>query len=721
MGKSALTWKWLLQNASESMRPLAGRLWWSFYEAEADFDRFVTAALAYCTGRSLQAVRAISRFDRENELLAVLNEKPFLIVLDGVERLLIAYAGLDCARLPEEDLDTRTENVVAGVPVSQRTESAETTPIVGQHRLRKTIDPNVGNFFRKICRIQASRVLMTTRLYPSELQTVTGRELPGAAAVFLRGLQPDDALTLWHGMGVSGSDDELLALFGTFEYYPLLIRALAGEVARFRPAPGDFGEWQSAHPGFNPFAIPLIQVKSHVLAHSLGNLDRDATDVLRIIAAFRTPVNYATLSALDARTKGSGEPHAERLDNILTELEDRGLVGWDRVHNHYDLHPIVRGVVWNTLDKATQQGVYVALRSHFEAFPSLSAAKTLTAAKPAMDLFDALVGLSHYQEAVRLYFGRIHGVDFASEGALPLQIGMLESLFPDGWDSLSGYGAADVLTQLAHAYSSAGRLEEAGACYSKSLELREKRGSIRLGYNYLSQVERLQGKLRNALVHAHRSFERTNDPFKFSVTNLSLCKAITGLADEGFEELTRVDRSSVYAAQIALWMGDHERAVEQASSAIHGIVPLWIGERLLCNVVLAESLLSFGHSAQAEPLLNETLKEAIAKSIPRFELEARRVWAELRRRRGEPERAREMLNDLWELAGRGGFRLLLADAQLVLAAIESDTGNAVGAREAAAAAYRAAWCDGPPHTYYWALQKATDLLNELGADIPVIQ
>ena len=50
---------------------------------------------------------------------------------------------------------------------------------------------------------------------------------------------------------------------------------------------------------------------------------------------------------------------------VLTELEDRGLLGWDRRANRYDLHPIVRGVAWNGLDAAAQQGVYAGLHELF--------------------------------------------------------------------------------------------------------------------------------------------------------------------------------------------------------------------------------------------------------------------------------------------------------------------------------------------------------------------
>ncbi len=50
--------------------------------------------------------------------------------------------------------------------------------------------------------------------------------------------------------------------------------------------------------------------------------------------------------------RGEGNPFAtdRELDAALSELEDRGLLGWDRRANRYDLHPIVRGVAWNGLD-----------------------------------------------------------------------------------------------------------------------------------------------------------------------------------------------------------------------------------------------------------------------------------------------------------------------------------------------------------------------------------
>ena len=43
MGKSELTWKWFNDIAPQEIKPLTGRMWWSFYESDATFENFVTA------------------------------------------------------------------------------------------------------------------------------------------------------------------------------------------------------------------------------------------------------------------------------------------------------------------------------------------------------------------------------------------------------------------------------------------------------------------------------------------------------------------------------------------------------------------------------------------------------------------------------------------------------------------------------------------------------
>jgi hypothetical protein len=238
------------------------------------------------------------------------------------------------------------------------------------------------------------------------------KPLPGVSAEELGGLDPDDALTLWQSVGVSGDPDDLKRMFATFGNYPLLVRALAGEVANSRSAPGNFELWKQENQGFDPFALPLVQVKTHVLAYALANLNAHARKTLNAVAAFRSPVPYDTLRAVrDA--DGSAEKAA--LDADLTELEDRGLVGWDRANNAYDLHPVVRNVVWNTSGESSREGVLDSITGHFESASIGGVEHSVLAVKSqsAIEYYYALVRRGRFEDAVKLYRERF-GDDLVS-------------------------------------------------------------------------------------------------------------------------------------------------------------------------------------------------------------------------------------------------------------------------------------------------------------------
>src|SRR5207245_2692799 len=76
MGKSALTWKWFNDIASQEMQPLAGRLWWSFYESDATFENFVIRALAYVSMQTREDIQKLPSPEREEQLLFILDREP---------------------------------------------------------------------------------------------------------------------------------------------------------------------------------------------------------------------------------------------------------------------------------------------------------------------------------------------------------------------------------------------------------------------------------------------------------------------------------------------------------------------------------------------------------------------------------------------------------------------------------------------------------------------
>src|SRR6266487_2655413 len=740
MGKSALTWKWFNDIAPQEMHPLAGRLWWSFYESDATFENFVIRALAYVSRQTREDNQKLSPPEREAQLLSILDREPFLLVLDGLERILIAYARMDAARLSDDDLDQRTANFVAGA--YGLPESAAQS-FIGQHRLRKTADPRIGSFLRKLATIRSARILVSTRLYPADLQMDTGIERFGSGAIFLRGLSDDDALNLWRAFGISGSRETLLPVFNMFENHPLLIQALAGEVSHDRRTPGDFDGWRKNHPNFDPFHLPLVQVKSHVLEFALRGLDRTTLKVLHTIAAFRMPAAYDTLVAL---LVGKRKPcHSENvLINILGDLEDRGLLGWDRRANRYDLHPIVRGVTWSGLGNQDKQGIYKTLSIHFESLPMIdqNEVNSLEDLTSAIELYNTLIGLGRYGEAYELYNSRLADAMLYSLGTTRQQAELLEMLFPDGLNQLPRLtnmsSQASVLNDLALSYwDQPGR---AALLFRRHIAIREKEDdqkNLSIGLSNLSYVLCFSGDLRESESVARQALIIARQWSDQDAETASLCWLGLTLAIQGRNLVSAkafkyayelVQQGAWFDYQIyenqaigAVWFGEYGDAQILAKKGMTRCQELRYDRGMIRAARLQGiAALGLGDLVIADERLHHALARARDVNLVEEELPALIGLAEIRRQQGDLKTAHELLEDVWEPCERGPFKLYHADAYNVLAQIERDTGNHEAAAIAATEAYRLAWCDGPPFAYHWGLQKAKAHLSALSVLEPIL-
>ncbi len=757
MGKSALTWKWFNEIAPQEMKPLAGRMWWSFYESDATFENFVTRALAYTTRRPLAEVEQIPAPDREAQLLAVLDREPFLIVLDGLERMLIAYARMDAAHLDALGTPASLRAGVVGEPLvpeastvkSIASDAASARRDAGVPR--KTADPRMGAFLRKLAMVRAARILVSTRLYPADLESkVNGDPLSGCFKCELTGLAEDDALELWRAFGAKGSRGQLLPLFSRVEHHPLLIQSLAGEVARFRRAPGDFDRWRQANPDFNPFRdVPLVQVKSHVLEFALRGLEERSRQVLHVIAAFRMPASYDTLTALSIGKSKKPCKTERELDAVLVELEDRGLVSWDKRANRYDLHPIVRGVVWGALGTRIQRGIYNTLYNYFEAVPynPFSRVGSVDELASAIELYNALIRLGRFYEAYDVFSNRLENAT-ESLGASKLQIELLLPLAEVTKDKLPRLDDAQslfgTLTTLGKAYAKIGQLHPAlhflSQAHSLSIALPLLVGPYPWLLAYASRALLMGGRLVEAhytVLNALQPSARTdyNEPYYPD------CIALLGviLAARGCKEKANVtlkESQPPYGSDDPRFLG--EKYVDWAWAQSN----LWFKNfdivltlfcrnkrNALLNKFLYERHFIWAWRLFGEVLLRQNyptayewlhlaLTGARQINLVEEELPALIALAELRRQQGKPDAARELLDDVWEPAERGPYPLFHADACNVLTALERDAGNRDAAIAAATQAYRLAWCDGPPYAYHWGLVAAQKHLEELGAPVP---
>ena len=69
----------------------AGQLWYSFYEQGADLNDFCVHALAYIRHEPPKTFRGRRTLDLGDELRRELDARPWLLILDGLERVLVAY------------------------------------------------------------------------------------------------------------------------------------------------------------------------------------------------------------------------------------------------------------------------------------------------------------------------------------------------------------------------------------------------------------------------------------------------------------------------------------------------------------------------------------------------------------------------------------------------------------------------------------------------------
>ena len=324
-GKSALTWEWVKNRAAES--DWAGRFWWSFYDGSSSIVGFLRELLVYATGRPFDEVAELNRSDLSFEVLSALRRDRFLVVLDGFERVLNAFHRFDRATIHDEEV---------------------------QANRRAMTEPNADDFIKRLVTTDRSKILISTRLVPQALEGRARRTLTGVQLMRLPGLSDEETRTLLSRLDVHGAPDRFVDFFQPLDNHPLLIEIVAGLVRGYRPGPGDFDLWRadpSAGAALDIGGLDLVQRRNHILSAALDGLAEDSRELLGSLSVLDGTILWESIQAVydeDRRatgTPGRGNSAGQvdpRLDAALADLEDRGLLWWDRSENSYDMHPIVR-------------------------------------------------------------------------------------------------------------------------------------------------------------------------------------------------------------------------------------------------------------------------------------------------------------------------------------------------------------------------------------------
>ncbi len=712
MGKSALSWYWIQNDVLPSATSaVEGAMWLSFYESESSFAKFIDEALKYVTGQSIDAARFPTTYDRAQELRQQLQTKRVLFVLDGFERQLRSYARLDAAYQQDAAADSSRE-------------------------ARSCVEPDASRWLKDIASgATRAKVLITTRLMVSDLEDRAGDALAGVHKRELNKLPREDAVKFMRAQGVTnGTSSEIAAVCDAYGFHPLSLRLLSGLIKRDPRTSGDI----AAAPRHDVHA-DLIQRQHHVLEQSYNALPDEERTLLSRVAAFRSPMNYDTLTIFD----DFGSP--AKFDAALDDLLSRGLLQRDILegYSRYDLHPIVRHYAYDRLTDKT--GIHTRLRDYFAkiSVPDEDEIQGIEDLMPVIERYHHTVRSGQYDEALLLYYTRIWDALFYRFGAYRTEIELLLALFPDGADrpprlqeNVQGWPQ----NELANSYSISGQPRQAVPLFERQIALCEKIGdkkNLSRGLTNVSTQQLILGELAAAERNLRRSVELCREieegEFEEAVVHIEMGRllAYLGVHDEATQELSTsmdmfinlgyklgIGLTWAYIAQHALFMGDTHTALEAAQRA-YGFAIAAHNERdnIRTEWLLGMALLMEGKDLNAAAMnLADALTRCRRINMVDHEPDILLAWARWYRARGNVQEAEEYAEEALVIADRCDYRLKQAEIHYFLAQLALDAGDTKTARKEAEIAKERAWCDGPPFCYKPALDEAEGMLRELGGE-----
>jgi hypothetical protein len=787
-GKSMLTWEWTTKHATNVRGDWAGRLWYSFYEKGAVMRGFCQHALAYMTGQPLEAFANKSTAELGDQLLVALRQKPWLLILDGLERVLVAYHRLDAAELRDEELNFPTDKILDRDPC-------------------EAIRDEDTDLLRALAAAAPSKILISSRLIPRVLLNPAGLPIPGVSPPLkLPGLDDADAEHLLRSCGVEGTSADIRYYLTTYcGNHPLVIGVLAGLINAPGPHRGNFDGW-AADPAYgaklNLASLDLIQCRNHILHAALEALEPASRQLLSTLALLSSAVDYETVAAFNPhlppepeevkvpenleddwrwehvpdnekinwrrlyqdalakrkayeqavqewRESAAVREAAKKLSHTVADLEQRGLLHYDRRAHRYDLHPVVRGVAAGSLEPEEEKRYGQKVVDHFNTLPrsSYATAKTIEDVESGLQVVRTLLKLGHFQQAADafesdLVNALIHNLEAHAE-----ILSVVRPFFPMGWDCLpmevNPATARELGTAAAIALGASGELKQAIIIHgsiishvlgSQDLYLAFWAGMLALPIRnlalYLHEYGRLAAASRMLDIYSEMGAIPTLGK-EFAIFD-NLCIRFVHQSNLGqwpaaAETWRRLDPmgrkwwragyrqgdAEFWFAEAQFWQGQLQ---EEYLSTAATLAEQDHNRSTIRNVHALRGAWRLEQGAWAQAAASFSQAVAMAREVRRVDAASETGLAlakvHLHHLTGDEARGEaQRLAQLRHFADR-------RQANRYLARLWQALGDLHQAKHHALAAYTLSWADGEPYVYRYALSKATELLHELGVPLP---
>lgn len=204
----------------------------------------------------------------DKDLQAALHQRRFLLVLDGLERALRGYSGMEAMYIREKKFHANAGDETQW-----------------EKQQREPVHPLAARFLRHLGSGRGkSRVLITSRLMPVSLE-----DLEGVKHVFLKGLSPGDGVRFLRGEGVKGTRAELEQASKVYDFHPLMLKLLASSIKRSRSK-----DVQGA------FRLNLIHTKAphKILTTGFNLLTKKEREVASRLSVFRGVFTFDSAKTL---------------------------------------------------------------------------------------------------------------------------------------------------------------------------------------------------------------------------------------------------------------------------------------------------------------------------------------------------------------------------------------------------------------------------------------
>jgi len=433
MGKSALCHVWLHENILERNTNIDGIIWWSFYDSP--FETFLPELCHYLTSKEV-TIDVFAQFGGDFGILnSILHNNNFLLILDGFERALRGYTGMNAMYIQEKGLTKKDE--------------AE-----WDIRQREPVNPHAAKLLKALTS-EHTKTLITTRLFPAPLE-----ELDGVYHKKLTGLSPKDAVDFLRVEGINGIRAEMENAAAIYNNHPLMLKHLSTAIKSTREK-----DIQSAY----KFNIINKKEPQKILQTSYELLTDNEKQVATTVAVLRSAFTFEAASALFT------ELNEDKLWRYLCHLQNLGFIFYDENNCIFDFHPIMRSFLYDNLTAG--ETVHERAVEYFKAIPEPEKIIKLDDLAPVIELYHHLVRAGKYDEARELFTDRISEASYYQLSAYNLRIELLKELFPDGEDKLprlKNRGAqAWLLNALANSYALSGQPIKAIPLYLLHNKLQE--------------------------------------------------------------------------------------------------------------------------------------------------------------------------------------------------------------------------------------------------------